>query len=877
MHAVWRKRVASGSNRVVGIVATIALLSSAVSAEERGRGVSKPEVGESRFFAGETVEYVAGSLPIIIAAPHGGRLVPAEIPDRKDGVLLSDRNTDWLAREIADALREVTGESPHLVLCHLKRIKVDCNRDLLTGTAGNAGAEKTWRAYHQAIGEARAAGGVIYLDIHGHSHPERNIELGYLLTNAQLKDSGEAIVQRESRASVAAWKNTSPDSFAERLRGQSSLGGQLEKRGFPSVPSPSQPHAGDAKYFSGGYNTARYGSIGENPKAVAIQVETPFPGVRDTEAHRKGFARALAESLVVSIERHAGIELPSAEPTVLLETGFESEATLVDWRSFADQGSPSVKWEAPGVLRGERSSGAGLVALSRDFEKPVSRAMIDFRFAVSAGQGRAFHVWTQEPGGQDASQLNLCVQRGQLQQFDGRTRSWESVGGEIRPTIDSGAPVWHRIRIVADSKSDALTIFLSRPGESTLPDTPTATVASYRSEMPLAGLSFVSGRRIAEGAWYLVDDLLVEEGEAWPRPGPAPVLPEPFPLWSGEELPKDPEAIPFAEGIEHRVIHRPDADGYRFLHGAAIIFHEGTWYAHWANSPVNENGPHETLQGRRSHDGGRTWTPLEKIGPGFEGEERHSHGVFLPVEGRLWSIAARFGVGKEGKRFPGLRAEAFELNPETDRWNSRGIVMENCWPYDEPVRMGNGSYLTGGQDRDGLPVVAFSQGSEFEKPWKTVPIPFPPRLAPSFAETTVWAQGPCAMAVIRGGGGVAWISTSEDCGETWTEARPANLPMPRAKAYLGKLSTDQLYLVSNYQNRDTLVISTGKPGEGTLCRMWRLRQGRSEAPRFPGFAKSPQWSYPFAHEHEGKLWVVYSIGKEECGLTIVPLESLEDS
>ena len=98
--------------------------------------------------------------------------------------------------------------------------------------------------------------------------------------------------------------------------------------------------------------------------------------------------------------------------------------------------------------------------------------------------------------------------------------------------------------------------------------------------------------------------------------------------------------------------------------------------------------------------------------------------------------------------------------------------------------------------------------------------------------------------------------------------------MPRAKAYLGKLSTDQLYLVSNLQSRDTLVISTGKPGEGSLSRMWRLRHGRTEAPRFEGFAKSPQWSYPFAHESRGKLWVVYSIGKEECGLTVVPLESL---
>ncbi len=46
----------------------------------------------------------------------------------------------------------------------------------------------------------------------------------------------------------------------------------------------------------------------------------------------------------------------------------------------------------------------------------------------------------------------------------------------------------------------------------------------------------------------------------------------PDPLWNGPALPADPTAIPFAQGIEHRTIHRPTADGYKFLHGAAIVF-----------------------------------------------------------------------------------------------------------------------------------------------------------------------------------------------------------------------------------------------------------------------------------------------------------------
>jgi hypothetical protein len=113
-----------------------------------------------------------------------------------------------------------------------------------------------------------------------------------------------------------------------------------------------------------------------------------------------------------------------------------------------------------------------------------------------------------------------------------------------------------------------------------------------------------------------------------------------------------------------------------------------------------------------------------------------------------------------------------------------------------------------------------------------------------------------------------WVATSNDFGRTWSKARPSKLPMPRAEAYLGKLSTGQLYLLSNLRNRDTLVISVSEPGEMTLCRMWRIRHGKSEPPRFPGKAKFRQCSYPYGYEHDGKLFVVYSIGKEDCGLSV---------
>lgn len=167
--------------------------------------------------------------------------------------------------------------------------------------------------------------------------------------------------------------------------------------------------------------------------------------------------------------------------------------------------------------------------------------------------------------------------------------------------------------------------------------------------------------------------------------------------------------------------------------------------------------------------------------------------------------------------------------------------------------------------------------------WDAVLIPFPADLNSNFAKPTVWAEGTEVIAVIRGStaGNMAWVATSIDGGRTWTEARRSNMPMPAAKAYLGKLSTGQMYMVSNLRNpntgksRDTLTVSVSKPGETTLSSMWRTRYGSSSPiPRFSGSAKSAQWSYPYGYIHDGKLYIVYSIGKEDCGLTVIPISSL---
>jgi hypothetical protein len=284
--------------RVIGISLLAVLLSSGwVSAQE---GVAAP--GGSQFGEKDQIEYIIGNFPVIISVPHGGRLAPLDIPDRTSGVLLADGNTDLLAREIVLAFHKETGKYPHVIICHLKRIKVDCNREIKEAAQGNAEAERAWKEFHQFIEQARKSvveknGAGLYIDLHGHGHPEARLELGYLLSNRQLKLKGSVLEGLKDQTSIRQLADDSKVPFVELLRGGSSFGGLMQQRGFSTVPSPEFPHAGEGKYFNGGYNTRQYGSR-DGGKISGFQAECPGRGVRDTEKNRKAFAEAFTEALM---------------------------------------------------------------------------------------------------------------------------------------------------------------------------------------------------------------------------------------------------------------------------------------------------------------------------------------------------------------------------------------------------------------------------------------------------------------------------------------------------------------------------------------------------------------------------------------------------
>jgi hypothetical protein len=279
--------------------------------------------GTSHFGRGQYVEYIAGDLPLIFSAPHGGSLAPAEIPDRTVGpcgpesTTVRDTNTEELAREIAAAFLRATGRYPHVVINRLHRRKLDANRALLEAACGVEPALVAYREFHAFIDSARTRvladfGRGWYTDLHGHGHQIPRLELGYQISAAELRLSDaelDASAVYEGRSTIRTLSQASPLSFAALLRGPTSLGALFQGEGFRSVPAPQDPAPRPGEeYFSGGYNVGAWGCA-QGGLLCGVQIEANFAGVRDTAASRAAFAAALVRVYVTFLRESYGLEL----------------------------------------------------------------------------------------------------------------------------------------------------------------------------------------------------------------------------------------------------------------------------------------------------------------------------------------------------------------------------------------------------------------------------------------------------------------------------------------------------------------------------------------------------------------------------------------
>ena len=485
-------------------------------------------------------------------------------------------------------------------------------------------------------------------------------------------------------------------------------------------------------------------------------------------------------------------------------------------------------------------------------------------------------------------QWSLTIEpNGKLKAFL-RQKGWRTIS--CAQPLKAGA--WHLATLVVAQDMAALFLNGKPAGEVKL-ETP---IAATPSPITLGG---IWDRKTVRQAFHGALDefshqpraLNAKEVAALYQPVAAthdvPKLTAGLPLWDATQtLPRAAE-LQQVSGAKFHVIKkkRPDSDDAKWTLGVGLAWHKGKLYASYGYNKGRENTATEEAHVRVSNDDGKSWGSPVVMDAG-EGDLGVSHGVFLSHQDKLWAFMGAFYAHTQ--LYHRVHTRAYTLNENSGQWEPRGGVLEGgFWPMQEPLKMPDGNWIMSGFRIGGqygqpgnLPAVAISQGDDFTK-WDLVVIPAAGALGHIWGESTVIVEGKRILNIARyGKKALALLSMSEDHGRTWTPAAVSNLPMATSKPYAGILSTGQRYLVCTTTadtggRRSPVTIAVSRPGESEFSKVFLIRTSVSD--KTPGVsAPNADFSYPYAIEQDGKLYIGYTHKSHVANeLAVVPIRSLK--
>lgn len=151
----------------------------------------------------------------------------------------ADSNAAIIARGVFERYKEITGKTPHLIVSHLHRSRLDPNRPIEEAAQGNDEAITAYNTFHGAIETAhKSLHGEhgLHLDFHGYRDikNQNNTMIGYLYRKGELNE-GNFRRTIPSINTLLARTGVSPEQL---VLGNKSLGAMFERSGYKAVPSP---------------------------------------------------------------------------------------------------------------------------------------------------------------------------------------------------------------------------------------------------------------------------------------------------------------------------------------------------------------------------------------------------------------------------------------------------------------------------------------------------------------------------------------------------------------------------------------------------------------------------------------------------------------
>lgn len=304
-------------------------------------------------------------------------------------------------------------------------------------------------------------------------------------------------------------------------------------------------------------------------------------------------------------------------------------------------------------------------------------------------------------------------------------------------------------------------------------------------------------------------------------------------------------------------IHDPSEDFGYFLHEAAIISYKGVLYASWYNCPEKELVGYTPIVGRRSYDGGKTWTAPEIIAEDKSGAILYCPPVYGICDGKLYMLVNQMVSADHIHSL-----DLYFLNEETDKFE---LLWSRPIPFKlntNVVALPNGKLILPGRVGEldafpNTPAVMISDSGKIDAEWRVVKVApngdLPDGSCLVYPETTLLCCDNVLYLFNRNDRRkVPLVYVSRDFGESWSEAMAHDIPYRGTKIYSGMLSDGRFYLIANADrsNRSKLVLYVSEKNEVKFTRQKVLIDCEVSDDDMK------QCHYPAAVESGGKLYII---------------------
>ncbi|MBN8879269.1 MAG: exo-alpha-sialidase [Sphingobacteriales bacterium] len=349
--------------------------------------------------------------------------------------------------------------------------------------------------------------------------------------------------------------------------------------------------------------------------------------------------------------------------------------------------------------------------------------------------------------------------------------------------------------------------------------------------------------------------------------------------------------FPVLNSAEHTVVWAPAMkEEGAYNHYACLINYKGTFYAMWGNHPLGEDAPGQRVLFSTSTAWGQWSQPKELFAAPGPVLPRSEDGIHLKpdrwaiIDDELYAVVFVHGAG----RYPIAR----KVGPD-------GTLGD---PFLVEALPANGSlpvYMQG-QDLNVLKPLAAKITDWYVKndqiSWWADAAKGVPRKAidgSSLIESFMYRTKEDEQVVMLRNWGTPsnpvhnnrmYVSFKKGSGG-WATPYPTDIPDAPSRAQAIRLEDGRILLIGSqnvthfdaalYLDRDPITISISKNGY-VFDKVYALRTGSPSTFRFQGVGgRNPGYAYSSSVVHNGFLYTLYSIGKEDMAISRVSLSELK--